>query len=103
LTKSSWILVSGEKKIGLDELKDKIWEKLGLMRIYLKPQDKNPDYNNPLIIKNGQTVIEAAQKISTELAQSLKEAKVWGKSAKFAGQSVSLGHKLEDEDILTLI
>ncbi|MDO8551105.1 MAG: GTP-binding protein [bacterium] len=103
LAQSRWILVSGEKKVGLDELKEKIWETLGLVKVYLKPQDKKIDYDNPLILKKGQTVQEAATKIHGELGLAVKEARVWGKSAKFDGQLVGMAHQLEDGDILNLI
>ena len=112
LSATSLILVSGEQKIGLDRLREKIWQQLGLLRVYLrkqtsfaylKPQDRKVDYEHPLILRTGETVAEAATKISSDLAKNLKDAKVWGKSAKFPGQPVGLTHVLEDEDILTLI
>lgn len=98
-----YILVSADKKIGLEELKEEIWGKLQLNRIYLRTKDEEPDFRDPLILKKGLTVQDAANKISLELGANVKEAKVWGKSAKFQGQTVSLGHQLEDEDILMLI
>jgi ribosome-interacting GTPase 1 len=45
----------------------------------------------------------AAQKIHGELPQSLSGAQVWGKSAKFPGQTVSLKHELEEGDIVTFL
>lgn len=103
LSQCRWLLVSAEKKIGLDQLKEKIWQKLELMRIYLKPENGEPDYKHPLIIKSRETVLAVAKKIHGELVESLKEARVWGKSVRFAGQPVGGAHQLEDEDVLTLV
>jgi len=97
------IRVSAEKKIGLEELREKIWKKLGLIRVYLKTKDEEPDLSDPLIIKEGQSVEETARKIHGNLALTIKEAKVWGKSVKFQAQTVSPGHILQDEDILMLV
>lgn len=103
LTKKGWVLISASHKKGLETLKEIIWEKLNLMRIYLKSEGKKPDFDNPLIVKKDQTVWETARLISNDLAIEIKEAKVWGPSAKFPGQKVSLHHKLKDQDILFLV
>jgi ribosome-interacting GTPase 1 len=89
--------------IGLDNLKEAIWQKLGLIRVYLKREGKEADRKNPLILKKGETVLTAAGKIHADYLNSVKEALVWGRSAKFPGQKISLSHPLEDEDELTLI
>jgi uncharacterized protein len=95
--------ISAEKKIGLEELKSKIWVKLKLIRIYLKIKNEEPDLNDPLIIISGQTIDQILGKIHSDLDMTIKEAKVWGNSVKFQGQTVSLGHQLQDQDILMLV
>jgi len=103
LRQKELVLISAKKGDGVDELKEKIFRQLKLIRIYLKPPKGKPDLKKPLILKKGATVLEAAEKISSELREDLKTAQVWGSSVKFPGQYVSLSHQLQDEDILSLI
>ncbi len=93
-----WVYISSQNNLNLETLKEAIWEKLQLMRVYLKSPDKEVDTDKPLILKNGQTVADAIKKISTDIV--VKEARVSGKSVKYPNQKVSLTHRLADEDIL---
>ena len=93
------IFISAEKEIGLDDLKKKIWEELKLMRIYLKKKGQQPDFNSPLILKRGQKIKDVVEKIFPEDKET-KQILLWGPSARFPGQQVSLSHQLQDEDIL---
>lgn len=101
LKKKEEILISAQKGIGLDELKEKIFVKLNFIRIYFKEKSGKPDYKEPLILKKGATVADAIQKISEELLKEAKSARVWGSSVKYPGQQVGLFHLLVDEDILS--
>jgi len=93
------IFISAENEIGLEDLKKKIWEKLRLMRIYLKKKGQEPDFGSPLILKEGQKIKEVVEKIFPE-DKEIKQILLWGSSARFPGQQVSLSHQLQDEDIL---
>lgn len=94
------IKISARKERGLDKLRDKMWKKLGLMRIYLRNKEGEVDYDEPVIVKDGVAVREAAEKISTELAEETSGAKIWGARAAFHGQKVGLGYRLSDEMIV---
>ena len=96
------VLVSAQQKKGVEEFKKKVWQKLGLLRIYLKAISKNPDKEEPLIMKKDSTIEDVAKKINRNWEGNLKYARIWGKSAKFAGQALGADHKLEDEDIVEL-
>lgn len=100
---SDFIPISADKKTNIDELKDLIFDNLDLVRVYLKPQGKKADMEDPLVIKKGSTVIDACGKLHREFVKNFRHAKVWGTSVKFPGQKVGPDHVLEDEDVLRII
>jgi small GTP-binding protein len=95
--------VSAEEKRGLDALKDRIFENLDLVRVYLRPQGGDPDYEEPLVLEKGATVGDVTEKIHRDLDGRLRYAKVWGESAVHEGQQVGEDHELADEDVLTVL
>ena len=99
VNKNNEILISAEKEIGLDDLKKQIWQKLKLIRVYLKPKGKEPDFNSPLIMKEGQRVEDVVQKTFPE-ERKFNQILLWGPSARFPAQQVSLTHQLQDGDVL---
>ena len=84
------IYISADKGIGLNELKEKIWEKLDFIRVYLVKPSEEPSFENPIVAKSGQTLKDIAKNISEEFLESKSAAKIWGASARFPGQEVSL-------------
>ena len=98
-----FIPISADKKTNIDELKDLIFDNLDLVRVYLKPQGKKADMEDPLVIKKGSTVIDACGKLHREFVKNFRHAKVWGPSVKFPGQKVGPDHVLDDEDVLRII
>jgi len=93
--------ISADNDINLDILREKIFQKLDLIRIYLRPKGEKPDYEEPLIVRNGSTIEEIADKIHGRLKDDLRFTRVWGKSVKYGGQKVGLTHQPVDEDIIT--
>jgi hypothetical protein len=90
---SNTIHISAEKGLGLDTLRQAIFDNLNLMIVYLVRKDEEPSNNNPLVIKKGLTLGEVAKVIGSDFAEDKKNAKIWGPSAKHAGQIVSLKYK----------
>ena len=54
-------------------------------------------------MRKGATGKDVCEKLHKDFVRNFRYAQVWGKSAKHPGQRVGLDHKLEDEDILTII
>ncbi len=90
------IFISAETGMGIAELKEAIWDKLKFATIYLVRPEEEPSYNNPMIIRQGTSLQELANKIGTNFAEGKKNAKIWGNGAKFPGQEVSLKTEITD-------
>ena len=45
------IFIAADKGINTDELKDEIFERLNLIRLYLKPQGRKADLEEPMMIR----------------------------------------------------
>ncbi len=82
-----------------EHLKPLLFESLDIIRVYTKEPGKPPSMEDPLILKKGSTVKEAAARIHKDFAEHLKFAKVWG-SSKFPGQRVEQDYVLKDRDIV---
>ena len=104
IKKLGWnvVAISASKKQGLEDLKDMIFNQLDLIRIFMKPVGKNPDFNEPLILKNGKNVEDACKKLHKDFIKKFRYAQIWGDSVKYPGQKVGLNHILKDEDIITI-
>jgi small GTP-binding protein len=77
-----YVPISAKDEWNFDELMEKIWEYLDLIRIYTKPKGQIPDYDAPVIIKRNATILEFCNSIHKGLAKEFKHALVWGTSAK---------------------
>lgn len=96
------IFISAVEEKGLDTLKEVIWKELGLIRIYMDKPNGGVDYEEPLILKEGQTIEDACQKLGGDFENRFRFARVSGPSAKHDGQQVGETHELADEDVLRI-
>jgi ribosome-interacting GTPase 1 len=97
------IFISAEEEKGLDSLKETIWEELGLIRIYMDKPGRGVDREEPLILREGDTVEDACEKLGGEFKERFRFARVSGPSAKHDEQQVGMDHELADEDVLRIL
>ncbi len=93
--------ISAGTNKNMEELKSEIYRKLRLMSIYLKEYGKKAD-NEPLIIRQGSTIMDVCRKLHRDFVSKFRYAKVWGKSAKYPGERFKIDHILQDQDILEI-
>jgi ribosome-interacting GTPase 1 len=96
------IPISADQNVNLEELKEAIYEKLKLIKIYLKPRNGSPDFEEPLIVTAGSTVSDICGKIHKKLGEA-KYALVSGTSVRFSPQRVGMDHIVQDRDIVTIM
>ena len=94
--------VSVQTGHNMDTLKQTIFEKLGVIRVYSKAPGKDVDKTAPFVVDQGIQMGDFAGKVHKDFQKNLKSAKIWGTSADFPGQMVSRDHVLEDEDVVEL-
>ena len=98
-----FVPISAEGDINIAALKEEIYKKLDFVRIYLRRRTGETDFEEPMIIRNGSSVLEVCNKVHRNIKDEFRYALIWGKSVKFGGQRVGINHMLMDEDILTLV
>jgi small GTP-binding protein len=95
------IAVSATEGKGLEELRGKIYEVLDIIRVYTKAPGQKPDPTDPIILKKGSTLADAAAEVHKDFRTRMKYARIWG-SGKHDGVMVKRDHVLEDGDIIEL-
>jgi hypothetical protein len=78
---------------------NKLYELLGIIRVYTKPPGKEADKNSPFVIPLGSTLEDLGGKIHNDFVNKLKYAKAWGKSVR-DGQMVQRDYILQDGDVV---
>lgn len=95
------LAVSAASGRNFEQLKQLLFDKLNIIRVYARPPGKEPDLERPFVLKKGSTIDDLAQKVHRDFFEKLKSARVWG-SAAFAGQMVQRDYVLQDGDIVEL-
>src|SRR3989344_2760755 len=97
--KIDFVFVSALNKLGIDELKNRIFLSMRVIRVFMKEPGKEPS-KQPVVLSEGSTVKDVAESIYKGFSRIVVEAKLTGPSGKFANQRVGLNHVLKDRDVL---
>ncbi len=69
--------VEFELNSDVETLKKKIYNFLNLIRIYTKAPGKDADFSEPVVLRKGSTVLDAAYNIHKDFADKMKYSKLW--------------------------
>jgi hypothetical protein len=94
-------VVSAEHGQGLEELRNAIYAAMEVVRVYTKQPNKKAELDRPYTIRRGGTLLDVAQLIHKDFAESLKFARVWG-SAVHDGTTVKGDYVVHDKDVVEL-
>ena len=97
--KYNFVVVDLETQKNFNDLKFKIFQSSGKIRVFTKEPGRNKS-ENPVILFSYSTARDLAEKILKGFSSKIKETKIWGPSSKFAGQKVGLNHILKDLDVV---
>ncbi|KAK0233280.1 developmentally regulated GTP-binding protein [Armillaria fumosa] len=97
------VVISCEMDLNLTFLVEKIWDELGMVKIYTKKRGDHPDLNDPICLRKGSTIESVCNGVHRSLAPNFRYA--LGKSSKFNphAQKVSIMHPVQDEDVVSII
>eukprot|EP00656_Telonema_subtile_P020895 TRINITY_DN21954_c0_g1_i4.p1 TRINITY_DN21954_c0_g1~~TRINITY_DN21954_c0_g1_i4.p1 ORF type:complete len:130 (+),score=23.14 TRINITY_DN21954_c0_g1_i4:238-627(+) len=97
------VVISCHQGLNLGYLVERIWDILGMVRVYTKRRGEPPDFSDPLVLRGGATVESACHAIHRTIVDTFKYSLVWGSSAKHRPQRVGLAHPMEDEDVICAV
>ena len=93
--------VSARSGEGLESIGAILFKGLEIVRVYTKIPGKSADKDHPFAVRRGGTVMDVAQLVHKDIAQTLNFARIWG-SGVFDGQQVGPEHTVADGDMVEL-
>jgi small GTP-binding protein len=99
--KFNTISISAKEGKNIEDLGKAIFKLLDIIRVHTKTPGLKPNLNDPMVMKKGSTLKDAAEAVHKDFRAKFKYALVWG-SGKFEGQRASPDHLLQDNDIIEL-
>ncbi|CAG8027527.1 unnamed protein product [Penicillium nalgiovense] len=116
-------VMSCELDLGVQDVVERIWKELRLMRLYTKRYDismtlsftdmpdnyriyrkgEDPKFDEALIVRQDSTIEDVCDQIHRTIKETFKYAMVWGASARHVPQRVGLAHMVADEDVVSIV
>ncbi|MCJ1466895.1 hypothetical protein MMC07_005517 [Pseudocyphellaria aurata] len=87
------VVMSCELDLGIQDVVERCWEELQLMRIYTKRH----------VLRRFLRATSLIRLIMMTLKETFKYAMVWGASARHVPQRVGLSHVVADEDVVSIV
>jgi uncharacterized protein len=100
------IPVSCYMKLNMDGVLERIWNMMGLVRVFTKRVGQRPDFSDPVVLsddRGGTTLGHFCDHIHKSLRTQMNYGLVWGASSKHMPQRCGLGHLLVDEDVVQIV
>ncbi|PNY27723.1 Uncharacterized protein TCAP_02335 [Tolypocladium capitatum] len=97
------VVMSCELDLGIQDVVDRCWKELRLIRIYTKRKGIDPDFGEALIVRSNSSIEDVCDRIHRNMKDTFKYALVWGASARHIPQRVGLSHMVSDEDVVYIV
>lgn len=97
-----YVFISAKDGYNIEELRKKIFEKLELIRVYMRPEGKKIE-NEPMVLRKKATIRDVCRKLHRDFLKNFRYAIIEGPSASFPGQRVGLNHEVKDGDVITIV
>lgn len=100
------VCISCYMNLGMEYLLKRVWDAMGLVRVYTKKMGEKADFEEPVVLsdaRGGISVKHFCSQLHADLPDQLKYALVWGTSPKHMGQRCGLKHRLDDEDVVQIV
>ncbi|KAL8863420.1 MAG: hypothetical protein Q9178_000101 [Gyalolechia marmorata] len=97
------VVMSCELDLGIQDVVERCWHELQLLRIYTKRKGEVPDFSEALIVRNHSSIEDVCDQVHRTLKETFKYAMVWGASARHVPQRVGLSHVVADEDVVSIV
>jgi ribosome-interacting GTPase 1 len=93
--------VSATAGDGLEDLRNRIFAYLDVIRVYSKVPGKKPELDSPFVLRRGTTVHDMARAVHKDFAEKLNYARLW-RGTEYTGQMVTRDFPLADGDVCEL-